>query len=197
MIYPVIDGHKFKLDALNKFQFLENLDIELIRNCEVTLINLPNLKTLYIGYADISTCFLTIDAPNLEAYLCDGESNQIKFSHPETIKYLETHLTFMDYEPFRGVEMLCCNNGVLYVDKEILSYMPNLRELHFREEMIDYEDYRGAKESIREIISKKRLLGRNNLKIYFMDSFLVRDRLLSDSSSLSNCSDASINSSDS
>ena len=151
----------FDPNELNKFSQLVHLEIKiynLVKESEFVSLSLPKLKVLNFHCHLWS---LSVDCPVLSSLVYKNWSEgrfHLVVKQPETIRKLETNLVGVSLSPFQRVECLVTNRFRV-ISRDTLRLLPNLKELHFNENILsvlhtEYSNQLGSVERLKERLSR-------------------------------------------
>ena len=153
-LYGVFGWSEFDLNKLNGFRKLVHLEIRFYSGRNDVNLHLPHLKVLAFHYARF-LCPLVIDCPQLsvlayleepkqlgdDAYEDDFYDERLNIKEPETIRKLDTNVTFdsesLELAEFTNLEcLITCDFEA--ISKVTLLSLPRLKELHYNSSIGDY-----------------------------------------------------------
>ena len=128
-----------KLRWLEKFDQLEQLEIDYIHSFVNFLISLPNLNKLYIGsmseHNSFGTDFLTFNAPKLQfAYFGYDVLRAVRLIHFDCLQHLEIENDggYSDLNHFKNLRIVHCHR-IMKISLNLMKSLirlPKLAELH-------------------------------------------------------------------
>jgi len=170
------------LNSLTNLEHFEAIDLRL--NCKTATtvtLTLPNLRTLYIDHLDWDHFgrrglrkMLFIDSSKLKTIRYNSEIMLIKLIQPNTVERLEFEFYNADQlYLFENVKYFQCDSSFT-MQSDVLECLTALEELHCNEKgSFDYkEEYFEMETVLDEIIQKRVVLNRENVKIYFNGQLL-------------------------
>lgn len=175
MIRFSVNFKEFKIEHLNKFTKLEQLEIAEYNPNEEKLLSLPQLKVICLH--TIYSNGLTIEAPKLETVLCKIGLDLINFKNNETIKQLEIYSFKDKVFTFKNLEKLELDYTTSSID-DILFKLPKLNEIKFN--LTDYvaEIFEILIDTMRNLLNEKNRLNRDEVKIYFKNKLIIDENVL-------------------
>ena len=143
---------------LSYFRELKQLEMHSLKLAQ-TVIDLPLLKVLTLKGCLIYE--LAISAPALDAFICWNYFGEIRFSHAESLRYMQCDEYYPDIQSFKNLECLDCK-FIKPIDKSLLQRLPRLRKLNLYSYLIQPF-------ALKELIDeRKRLRREHELRISFL-----------------------------
>ena len=161
-------------DVLNAFTQLVHLEIELwAKNSGPKKLNLPNLQVLYISGVWNS---YVLNTPSLVILVC-GEIEGIQVEHPETIRRLDCDCRAEEnpLAQFKNLAVLKCRWARDNLEGLFLSHWKDLKEMDLSMpfKWSDKAAFGKFRSSLASLVRQKRVLKREELKMYLQDVTLI------------------------
>ena len=177
--FDLFDCNEFKINHLNQFQALEQLNlgrIELKESVELNLQNLVIISIFEISELDYHSfeaidnkVRLTIESSKLTVLFINS-LDKIRLINYETVKHLHIgNCNTNQLISYIKIEYLQ-HDHLLNLNAKILLSLFNLKELHcnIKFELIDESNYNVVKHLMNDLLAERWSLKRLNLKIYFL-----------------------------
>ena len=172
----------FRLLRQRKFSNLRHLELGYLNlgGLESFTLSLPGLRVLclYNVCSTLSEFTLNLNMPSLEAICYGCWSKHIRLTHPHTIRYLEISKKEPDFKLYENVEIFK-TRYLAPIDRDLLRSHQVLKELHLKPKS-SLDSYSHTKETIDHLLAEKKVLGREDLKIFFSDQLLEGDKRFDD-----------------
>ena len=175
----------FDFNQLNRLDRLVQLKIscKLPKGEEIRL-DLPELRQLEVAFNE--TCKLRINSTKLEKLTYYGDGELLQVEHPETIVSLDSDFPDEFLSSFRNVRHLRSSTNLLILSERTLLEFPDLKEVaytgsfedvYYNDDITDIDE---LSPFLERFMSKKRALGRADLKVQFVSFELVDHKPIDD-----------------
>lgn len=127
-------------NSINHLKYLEELNICSANIGTGNSLNLPNLRTLFLGMVKVENFsekdFLKIklNTPNLSNFKSSKNIDNYEFVYPTKIRYLYLNYDYSSVEQFINLEYLFCSNYFYLKPAILLDKLSKLKELHIFKE---------------------------------------------------------------
>lgn len=165
--------NKFYINRLNQFVQLEVLELPSIALVKDERLSLPALKALFIVAIDDirqQNAKLILNTPKLNRLTCLLNLNRLNVLYPKSIRQLHLSLDADDLERFENVERFVSDFPQSI--RDAFDQLPNLKQLDLVKNADFFSYYNEVKLIMNQLIERKRLAKRDELKIYFLDTLL-------------------------
>lgn len=160
---------KFRLETLNSFQRLIELDLKLLDYIGEDIIELNELEILSLQL--VNSTFAEVNASKLFAlclnyYYEDEVFNPVRFKYPETVIYFKTAGSPRNLEEFKSVEYF--KTGCT-VPSNIFNIFPKIKEIHsmcIQEYPEPPSYYSYLIENLDQILFKRTYFNKNDIRLY-------------------------------
>lgn len=153
-------------DLLNNLKELENVAIRSSRFIQSgnNSLNLDNLKVLSIEESELIN-EIVLNVPKLtclKIFLFKSYKSKLEFRYPNTIELLECARYYSLIKSFTNLKVLYCERLVDLALEPLLTINKELNEIHFS----------GDEHTFYSLKKQSQLLGKNDLKIFFLSANL-------------------------